>query len=58
MQLAATLSTPSLNHSMRKSSSSNDQSPALVGAVTQSSRFACSSQKPSGSPMLARYIAS
>jgi len=39
MQFAATLSSPSANHLMWKSALANDQSPAIVGSVIQSSRL-------------------
>src|ERR1700739_1588847 len=56
IQLAATLSTPSSNHLMEILPGSNDQFPILWGAFIQSSRLACSAQKPLGSETERVYI--
>ena len=49
MQLAATLSLPSANHSIFTRPRVKSVSLIVVGAAIQSSRPACSAQNPSGS---------
>src|SRR5215469_18389306 len=61
MQFQAAFNTPSSNHLIEMLPGSNDQFPALWGAFIQSSRLACSAQKPSESlierPYISLYLA-
>src|ERR1700744_2109304 len=61
MQLAATLSTPSSNHLMEMLPGANEVFSTLVNGLIQSTRLACSAQKPLGSlterAYMSRYLA-
>src|SRR5579871_3768432 len=56
MQFQAAFKTPSSNHLIEMLPGSNDQLAILCGVFIQSSRLACSAQKPSGSLIERSYI--
>src|SRR5438477_12688401 len=62
MQFQATLRTPSSNHLIEMWPGANDEFSTLVKGFIQSTRLACSAQKPLGSAIerayISRYLAS
>src|SRR6266571_1644431 len=56
MQLWATLRMPSSNHLIEMLPGANETFSILVGAFIQSTRLACSAQKPFGSEIERAYI--
>ena len=61
MQFAATLSTPSSNHLIEMLPGAKEVFSTLVNGLIQSTRLACSAQKPLGSlterAYISRYLA-